>query len=184
MLRTRSHIHSPNPSRSSGSSSSSSRSSSSSSSSCCCCCCCCWCWWWWWWWWCCCCCCCCCSKVGLDPYDNRSGSSGKRRSSRSNSSTVSPFHPIPRARNQCWFYKGLLWSQAQDLGIFWHPCRILFCFMTTTMASTTATTNTDYYVLGPNNPVRDIVHISYTVNTYIYIIYVYIANIFTLCIKG
>lgn len=42
---------------------------------------------------------------------------------------VSPFHPIPRARNRCWFYKGLLWSQAQDLGIFWHPCRILFCFV-------------------------------------------------------
>lgn len=44
---------------------------------------------------------------------------------------------------------------------------VLFCFMTTTMASTTATTNTDCYVLGPNNPVRDIVHISY-VSIYIY----------------
>ena len=64
---------------------------------------------------------------------------------------VSPFHPIARARNQCWFCR--------------HPCGILFCFMTTTMASTTAATNTDCYVPGPNNPVRDIVHII----SYIYI---------------
>lgn len=77
---------------------------------------------------------------------------------------VSPFHPIARAGNQCWFCR--------------HPCGILFCVMTTTMASTTAATNTDCYVPGPNNPVRDIVHIISYIYTRLYSLYVYVINIY------